>query len=111
MTENNTITDSIVEKLDQAKAEDILLLDVKHLSNEFEYMIICTATSQPHINALTHFIGSYLKQEGFNIEISKKAQQEWSVVDAGNIVIHIMVERAREFYRLENLWQHQQEDV
>jgi len=104
MTQIETIIKKITHILDESKADNIVLLPVDQLSTEFEYMIICTATSQRHVNSLVDHTSQGLKGFAVHVHTPKRSQDDWMVVDAGSIVIHIMTEKARDFYRLENLW-------
>ena len=91
---------------DDKKGEDILILNVKKISSFAEYLIIVTAGSFPQINAISEnikkdFIDSFglmpLHREG-------KRSDSWGVLDYGGLVIHIMSEATRQFYRIEKLW-------
>ena len=96
----------ITHTLDQSKAEKIIHLPVEKMSTEFESMVICTATSQRHVNSLCKHLSEALRNIGVQVYTGKRSQDEWLVVDAGAMIIHIMTQAARDFYSLEELWQH-----
>lgn len=106
MSTHQEIINKITHLLDDNKAEDIVHLPVEKLSTEFDSMIICTATSQRHVNSLADYVAEGLKETNVDVYTPKRTQDEWIIVDADNIIIHIMTARAREFYRLEELWQY-----
>jgi nicotinate-nucleotide adenylyltransferase len=104
-TDINIIT-RIHEILDNAKAENIVTLPAKDASSEWTHMIICTATSQRHVNSLCKYLSEGFKALGISVYTRKRNQEEWIVVDAGAIIIHVMTQASRDFYSLEELWQY-----
>lgn len=100
-----TLLKKITQKLDDGKAENIQILDIRLLSSFADYMIVATGTSTRHVLSLAHHLMEDLKQSGqspFNNETP--GDGTWAVVDLGNILIHIFTEEARHLYDLEGLW-------
>lgn len=100
-----TLLAKINKKLDDGKAENIRILDIRSLSSFADYMIIATGTSTRHVLSLAHHLIEDLKKNGyspFNNDIP--GDGTWAVVDLGNILIHIFTAESRDLYDLEGLW-------
>lgn len=95
----------IVETLEDNKATDVVALNIKHLTDIADYMIVCTGNSTTHVKALTDKIREKLLPSRIKpIGIEGSKSNEWMLVDFGNIIVHIMLKQEREFYNLEKLW-------
>ena len=92
-----------VTALENGKAQNIAVLNVSSLTSITDFMIIATGTSSRH-----EVVGKQLiedkSQFGVPIGVEGLQSGEWVLVDFGEIVIHIMLKTAREFYNLESLW-------
>jgi ribosome-associated protein len=94
-----------VNALEDKKAEDILLMDIKELVSFTDYFIICTATSSRMLNALADGV-----VEKTRLDHKRKGRIEgspdagWMVVDYGDIVVHLFDDELRHYYNLEELW-------
>ncbi|NLJ92337.1 MAG: ribosome silencing factor [Aeromonadales bacterium] len=97
--------DFIVDKLDDSKAVDIQVLDVTEKSSITDYMVVCSGTSNRHVNAIADHVSVDAKAAGLNLlSVQGKDTGEWVVVDLGDLIVHIMQEETRDFYQLEKLW-------
>jgi len=95
----------IVDTLDDLKGQSIRCINVKKLTEITDYMVITTGRSNTHTKALADAVVNRLKKSGEKIiGIEGRLQSEWILVDAGDIVVHIMVAPVRTLYNLENLW-------
>ncbi len=94
------------EQADNKKAENIVILDVSKLSSVTDYFVICSATSQPHLRAISDEITDTLRDEhGLRPRaIDGTLQTSWIVMDYFDVIVHIMKTDAREKYDLEALW-------
>lgn len=93
------------EALKEIKAKDITTIDVEHLTQMMRYIVICTATSTTHANALSKNLEATIKKNKIELlGIEGQANSGWILVDLGDVVIHIMLEETRDFYQLEKLW-------
>ena len=91
--------------LSNHKAKNITLLDVKHLTDITDWMIICTGGSNRHIKALTDYVTRTAKQNSIDILcIAGEEEAEWVLIDLVDTMIHIMLESTRSYYDLEKLW-------
>ncbi|MCX7628041.1 MAG: ribosome silencing factor [Methylophilaceae bacterium] len=96
---------AVVEALEDVKAIDIRVLDVSQLTSVTSCMIIATGSSNRHTRALADNVQKKLKERGVRIHGVEGAQEgEWVLVDLGDIVVHIMLPSARDYYNLEQLW-------
>ena len=90
---------------EEKKGENILLLDVSKLTTISDYFLIITAKSIPQIEAIATCIEENLGELNYNL-ISREGfvNSNWVVLDFGNLVVHIMNERERDYYKLERFW-------
>jgi ribosome silencing factor RsfS/YbeB/iojap len=94
------------EQADNKKAENIVILDVSELSSVTDYFVICSATSEPHMRAISDEIANTLRDEHKlrPRAIDGTLQTAWIVMDYFDVIVHIMKKDVREKYDLEALW-------
>ena len=101
----NKIQKTAVSALDDIKARDVTVLDVRKLTSLFDTMIIATAESHRQVKALARHVRDKLTAMGATIVgVEGEESGEWVLVDAGDIVVHIMQPAVRAHYNLEELW-------
>jgi ribosome-associated protein len=89
---------------DERKAEQIQVLDVRKSSPVVDYLVLVTALSRPHIEALEQKIVEAMEQDGLKVHHRSRPQTDaWRVLDFGGVMIHLMSPDARELYALERL--------
>lgn len=95
----------VQKALTEVKAKNITVMDVSELTDVMEYMVIAEGTSKRHVNALADQLGATAKKEGF-MPLGREGEKDsdWTLVDLGGVIVHIMTRQAREFYDLEGLW-------
>ena len=99
------IKNSIEKILDDNKAKNITSIDLRNKSYIADYMIIASGTSSRHLQALSEIIVTQLKKLGINnCRIEGRDSNDWKLVDANDIIIHIFHPEKREFYDLEKMW-------
>lgn len=99
------IQKTAVAALEDIKARDIIVLDVRKLTSLCDTLIIATAESSRQVRALSQHLREALKAAGGSIiGIEGEQTGEWVLVDAGDIVVHIMQPATRAYYNLEELW-------
>jgi len=96
---------AVVAALEEIKARDIVVLDVRQLTALFDYIIVASAESTRQTKALARNVHDKVKAGGGSvIGIEGEQTGEWVLVDVGDIVVHIMQPGVREYYNLEQLW-------
>lgn len=101
----NTLEQTVVTALDDLKAQHIKVLDVRNLTYITDTMIIATGTSNRHVKALADkVIEAALKVGVRPLSCEGTDECEWILVDLGDILVHIMQPRIRDYYYLEGLW-------
>ena len=95
----------LFEVLENLKARDLVVLDVRTISSITDKMVIVTGSSNRQIKAMHDALIVLSKQlEMPVIGVEGKESYEWVLVDLGDVIIHLMREEARKFYDLEKLW-------
>jgi len=95
----------IESTLDQNKANNIITINLKKKSYIADYMIIASGTSSRHIQSLSEILVSELKKIGIeNCKIEGRESNDWKLVDAIDIIVHIFHPSKRKFYDLERMW-------
>ncbi len=90
---------------DEKKAENIKVIDLKGLSSLCDYVLIMTATSKPHLEAVEEEISKKLKELGYYKTNRDGADSlQWRVSDYGGFLAHIMTQEARNFYALDKIF-------
>jgi ribosome-associated protein len=91
--------------LDEMKAVNVRVLDVHKLTDIADTMIIASGNSDRHVRSIADRIIEHAKKAGFRpMGVEGERDGEWVLVDLQDVIVHIMLPRVREFYRLENLW-------
>ena len=99
------IKNNIEKILDDNKAQSITSINLKNKSYIADYMIIASGTSSRHLQALSEILVNELKILGINdCRIEGKDSNEWKLVDAHDVIIHIFHPEKRKFYNLEKMW-------
>lgn len=99
------LTKIAVAALEDIKGKDITILDVSHLTSLCEKMIIASGDSNRQVRALADHVREKIKEAGGDIiGMEGEDAAEWILVDAGDIVIHVMHPVTRLHYNLEELW-------
>ena len=98
---------TVVKALEDIKARDIEVFDVRHLTSLFDRVIVASAASARQTKALAGNVRDKAKEAGASLYgMEGEETGEWVLVDLGDIVVHIMQPTARAHYNLEELWNH-----
>ena len=91
--------------LDDMKAVNVRVIDVRRLSDIFDTLVIASGTSDRHVRSIADSVVAKAKVAGFRpLGIEGEGTGDWVLVDLGDVVVHVMLPRVREFYSLEKLW-------
>jgi len=95
----------VISALEDIKAHDIVAIDVRKLTSMFDWIVVASADSARQTKALARNVRDTLKENGGHI-IGTEGEEsgDWVLVDAGDIVTHVMQPAVREYYNLEELW-------
>jgi len=95
----------IQDALEDAKARDITVLDVRKISDFTDYMVIATGTSSRHVQSTADKVVDTLRVHGVRaVGVEGGKTGDWVLIDFGDVVAHVMREEIRDFYNLEKLW-------
>ncbi|MDF1796808.1 MAG: ribosome silencing factor [Coxiellaceae bacterium] len=101
----NKLSSTILHLLEDFKALDIQSLNISNISDFADTMIICTATSSRHCQAIYSKLMAELKSRGTEpYHRHSAADSRWILLDYCDVVVHIMLKDTRQFYELEKLW-------
>lgn len=97
---------NIATELEEHKAMDVSVIDVRELNSWTDYFVIATVTSQGHMRGLLKNIRGFLTENSIEFKNKYKHLDDfsWLFIDCGFMVIHLMDAETREFYDLEKLW-------
>lgn len=104
------LQDIVTAALDDMKAVNVKVLDVRGLTDIADVMIIASGTSDRHVKSIAENVLDKAKKSGFRT-LGKEGERdgEWVLVDLQDIIVHVMLPRVREFYGLERLWDNGEE--
>lgn len=95
----------IQHALEDAKARDVVVLDVRKISDFTDYMVIATGTSNRHVQSTADKVVDALRAHGVRtVGVEGGKTGDWVLIDFGDVIAHVMREETRDFYNLEKLW-------
>lgn len=97
--------DTVLQSLDDAKAEQVVAIDIRGKSALADHMVIASGRSHRHVAAVADQLVKALKEKGFGTpRVEGLTTADWVLVDAGDVVVHIFRPEVREFYNIEKMW-------
>jgi ribosome-associated protein len=95
----------VLDTLDDMKAQDVAVLDVRGKTPVTDYMIVASGTSDRHVKAIAETVAYRAKEAGEPpLGTEGVSEGEWALVDLNGVVVHVMLPKVRDFYNLERLW-------
>ena len=106
MTEEIDLTRLIVDALEDLKALDIRIVDVRGQTAVTDWLVIASGTSSRHVKSLADHVAQEMKVKHGIVTLGSEGADaaEWVLVDFDSVVLHVMQPPIREFYDLERLW-------
>ena len=96
---------TVRDAVENLKAQDAVELDVRGKSSVCDYMVVVSGTSTRHVKSIADEVVKFSKQLDYQpLGVEGEQEAEWVLVDLGDVVVHVMLPRVREFYALERLW-------
>lgn len=95
-----------IAALEDVKAQDIVSINVREKTSVTDFMVIASGSSNRHVKSLVDNVLEKVKEKGVRPLGSEGLDTgEWALLDLGDVVVHVMLPTARQFYDLERLWQ------
>lgn len=103
--DTDVLKSKVLELLDDLKARDVAVFDVREMTTVTDYMIVASGTSNRHVRSTASHVVDELRDAGLRAYGSEGEEHgEWILLDYGDVVVHVMQPETREFYQLEKLW-------
>jgi ribosome-associated protein len=104
-TDRTTLLGTILASLDDAKAEDIVPLDIAGKTTIADHMVVASGRSHRHVGAIAEHLLKDIKDAGFGTAtIEGQTACDWVLIDAGDVIVHVFRPEVRQFYNLEKMW-------
>ena len=105
-SETSRVAQLAVEALEDLKAVDIRVMDVRELTTVTDYMVVASGRSERQVRSLADHVIKQAKEGGY-VPLGTEGHDtgEWVLVDLGDAVVHVMNPETRELYQLEKLWE------
>ena len=99
------VRQQVLNALDELKAKDVREIDVRGKTSIADLLVIASGTSARHVKSIADEVVKFAKQAGvMPLGVEGEREAEWVLVDLGDVIVHVMLPRIREFYGLERLW-------
>lgn len=100
-----TLRKSVIDALEELKAKDVREIDVRGKTSIADLLVIASGTSARHVKSIADEVIKFAKKAGvMPLGVEGEVEGEWVLVDLGDVIVHVMLPRIREFYGLERLW-------
>ncbi|MEY2853985.1 MAG: hypothetical protein RL030_1117, partial [Pseudomonadota bacterium] len=96
----------VTTALDDMKAVNVKVLDVRKITDVADYMVMASGTSDRHVRSIADRVAEFAKSGGYRpLGMEGQRDGEWVLLDLNDVIVHVMLPRVREFYGLESLWE------
>ena len=98
------IAKDCIRLLDEKKARDIVLMDLRKVNSYLDYFLIATGNSHIHCMSLAREVQRFFRENRILSRNRPRLDTDWIVLDYNETVIHIFTQEKREYYQLDKLW-------
>lgn len=104
--QSEALSTFVNEKIDDLKGRDIITLDIRDKASFADYMVVASGNSNRHVKSIAQNVAMECRAEGVEpLGIEGNDVGEWSLVDLGAVIVHIMTDEQRDKYQIEKLWE------
>lgn len=104
MAKSEQLMRQVVDAADDKKANDIVALNLQHISLVADYFVICHGNSDTQVQSISTEIKKRAEESGARVRIEGMDTARWVLIDMGDVVAHVFHRDEREYYSLERLW-------
>lgn len=104
MVKENEILEIVETSLDDGKAENVVVIDLKGKTSIANQMVIASGNSDRHVISLAQRVQENLKAAGYKSVSEGENRGDWVLIDAYDVIVHIFRPEVRDFYNLEKMW-------
>jgi len=107
LTKNSKLIKTIINAIQEKKGENIISLDLRKVNEAVaDFFIICEASNQPQVRAISEFVEEEIKKhcDEYPYRHEGLKNLQWVLIDYVNVVVHVMLSETRKFYKLEEMW-------
>lgn len=102
---SKALLEKVCHWLDDAKAEEIVVIDLEGKTTIGDFMVIATGRTDRHVGAIADQLQRKLKEQGFGrARVEGTEACDWVLIDTGDLIIHVFRPEVRDFYNLEKMW-------
>lgn len=95
----------MLNSLDDDKAEDVVTIDLRNKSAMADYLVIASGRSTRQVGAMADHLVRKVKTDGFGTALTEGIpQNDWVLIDAGDVIVHLFRPEVRAFYNIEKMW-------
>ncbi|MCR5873587.1 ribosome silencing factor [Phenylobacterium sp. J426] len=99
------LEDLILARLDEDKAQDVVLIDLKGKSPVADALVVASGRSQRHVGAMADHLLRALKEAGYGkCRVEGMPHADWVLIDTGDVIVHLFRPEVRAFYNIEKIW-------
>ena len=105
LQEDEKVLEIVKKTLDDNKADDVVVMDLRGKTSLASFMVVASGTSQRHVASLAEKVQLDLKAAGYKSVAEGEERADWVLIDAFDVIVHIFKPEVREFYNIEKMWQ------
>lgn len=104
--QSDALSTFVNEKIDDLKGRDIITLDIREKASFADFMVVASGNSNRHVKSIAQNVAMECRAEGVEpLGIEGSDIGEWTLVDLGSVIVHIMTDEQRDKYQIEQLWE------